>query len=155
MPDESLLTDEVRALVGREQVLGMVQVTPRAVRRAVEVYTGRIPKSLPADGEDVPGYAIAAFEGDFEPEPLPSLMPNSLLIANEWSFERPLRMGETLTAVHVVASITERFGGRFGYSIDTRTETLYKDLDGGVVARSGFTMTQYSAAEAREGGGGL
>lgn len=154
MPDQSLLTDEVRALVGREQVLGLVQVTPRAVKRALEVYTGRIPRQVPAEGEDVPGYAIAAFEGDYESDPLPSLMPNSLLIANEWSFERPLRMGETLTAVHVVASITERFGGRFGYSIDTRTETQYKDAEGKVVARSGFTMTQYSAADAREEGGG-
>ncbi len=154
MPDESLLSDEVRALVGREQVLGQVQVTPRSVRRAIEVYTGKIPKTLPAEGEDVPGYAIAAFEGDYESEPLPSLMPNSLLIANEWSFERPLRMGETLHAVHVVAGISERFGGRFGYSIDTRTETQYKDADGKVVARSAFTMTQYSAADARGGGGG-
>jgi len=154
MPDQSLLTDEVRALVGREQVLGAVQVTPRAVKRALEVYTGHIPKSVPAEGEDVPGYAIAAFEGDYESDPLPSLMPNSLLIANEWSFERPLRMGETLTAVHVIAGITERFGGRFGYSIDTRTETQYKDAQGAIVARSSFTMTQYSAADAREGGGG-
>ncbi len=154
MPDESLLSDEVRALVGREQVLGQVQVTPRSVRRAIEVYTGRVPKTLPAEGEDVPGYAIAAFEGDYESEPLPSLMPNSLLIANEWSFERPLRMGETLEAVHVIAGISERFGGRFGYSIDTRTETQYKDAGGNVVARSAFTMTQYSAADAREDGGG-
>lgn len=154
MPDESLLTDEVRALVGREQVLGEVQVTPRGVRRAIEVYTGRAPTSLPAEGEEVPGYAIAAFEGDFQSEPLPTLMPNSLLIANEWTFERPLRMGETLTAVHVVAAITERFGGRFGYSIDTRTETQYKDAQGNIVARSGFTLTQYSAADARDGGGG-
>lgn len=154
MPDQSLLTDDVRALIGREVVMGEVHVTPRAVKRALEVYTGVVPKSVPADGEDVPGYAIAAFEGDYEGQPLPSLMPNSLLIANEWSFERPLRMGETLTAVHVIAGITERFGGRFGYSIDTRTEMHYKDADGNVVARSGFTMTQYSAADAREGGGG-
>lgn len=154
MPDKSLLTDEVRALVGREQVLGPVQVTSRGVRRAIETFTGRVPKTLPAEGEDVPGYAIAAFEGDYQSDPLPTLMPNSLLIANEWTFERPLRMGETLTAVHVVAAITERFGGRFGYSIDTRTETQYKDAQGNIVARSGFTLTQYSAADARDGGGG-
>jgi len=132
--------------------MGEVHVTPRAVKRAIEVYTGQVPDELPAPGEDVPGYVIAGFEGDYEGQPLPSLMPNSLLIANEWAFERPLRMGETLTAAHVIAGITERFGGRFGYSIDTRTETQYKDTDGNVVARSVFTMTQYSASDARDEG---
>lgn len=152
MPDESLLNDEVRALVGRETALGRVQVTPRLYRRALEVYTGHVPSTVPAEGEPVPGYVIAALDPEAEPPPMPSLLPNSLLISNEWQFERPLRMGEELEAVYTVAGITERFGGRFGYSIDFRTQVTFKDASGAAVARSGNTMTQYSAADARDGG---
>lgn len=81
-------------------------------------------------------------------------MPNSILIANQWEFERPLRMGETLDAFYRVVDISERFGGRFGYSVDFRAEVVYRDATGAIVARSGRTMTQYDAAEARPEEGG-
>lgn len=152
MPDESLLTDEVRALIGKETPLGSVQVTPKLYRRAVEVYTGHIPASAPAAGEPVPGYVIAALDPEADSPAMPALLPNSLLISNEWQFERPLRMGEELEAVYSVVGITERFGGRFGYSIDFRTRVTFKDASGAPVASSGNTMTQYSAADARDGG---
>lgn len=152
MPDESLLTPEVRALVGRETPLGRVQVTPKAYRRALEVYTGHVPRSTPGPGEVVPGYVIAALDSESPAPAIPSLLPNSILISNEWQFERPLRMGEEFESVYSVVAINERFGGRFGYSIDFRAEVIFKDADGNPVARSGRTMTQYSAAEARDGG---
>ena len=152
MPDESLLTDDVRALAGKETPIGTVEVTPKALRRAVEVYTGSPPTTVPAAGEPVTGYVIAALDADYELEALPNLMPNSILISNEWQFERPLRMGETLQASYRLVDITERFGGRFGYSIDFRAEVVYRDAAGDVVARSGRTMTQYSASERRGDG---
>ena len=156
VPEQSLLTDEVRALIGSETPAGTVQVTPRGWRHAVEVYTGRVPAETPAPGESVSGYAIAALETENGgTSRIPDLMPNSLLIANQWEFERPLRMGETLTASSRIVDITERFGGRFGYSIDFRTESVYRDPTGAVVARGGITMTQYDVRDARseEGAG--
>jgi hypothetical protein len=150
MPDESLLTDEVRALAGKETPIGSVEVTPRAWRHAVEVYTGVVPQSTPAAGEPISGYVIAALDADYEVESLPALLPNSILISNEWQFERPMRMGETFQAAYRLVDITERFGGRFGYSIDFRAEVFYRDANGEVVARSGRTMTQYDPADARE-----
>lgn len=149
MPDESLLTDEVRALTGKETPIGSVEVTPRALKRAIEVYTGTPPATVPAAGEPVAGYVIAALDADYEVETLPILMPNSILISNEWQFERPMRMGETYQASYRLVDISERFGGRFGYSIDFRAEVVYRDEEGNIVARSGRTMTQYSAADAR------
>jgi hypothetical protein len=154
MPDQSLLTDEVRALAGQETPIGAVHVTPRAWRHAVETYTGRIPKETPAPGTPISGYVIAALDADYEVETLPNLMPNSILISNEWQFERPMRMGETFEAAYRLVDIAERFGGRFGYSIDFRAEVLYRDSSGAVVARSGRTMTQYSARDARSQDGG-
>ena len=155
VPDQSLLTGEVRSLIGSETPLGTVDVTPRAWRHAVECYTGVEPKDTPAMGESIAGYAIAALETDYELTTLPPLLPNSILISNQWEFERPLRMGETLHASYHLVDINERFGGRFGYSIDFRADVVYRDAEGNVVARSGRTMTQYDPAEARseEGGG--
>lgn len=152
MPEESLLTDEVRALVGSETLLGRVQVTPRAFRRAYEVYVGGSPRVVPEEGEVVPGYVVTGLESESEAPAFPQLLPNGLLIANEWSFERPLRMGEWLEMVHRVTDVRERFGGRFGYSIDVLSETAFFDTEGRLVARSGRTMTQYSAVEAGFGG---
>ncbi len=130
--------------------MGTVDVTAKAWRRAVEVYTGKVPAETPANGEPVSGYAIAALETDYELTELPPLMPNSILITNQWEFERPLRMGETLHASYRLIDISERFGGRFGYSLDYRAEVVYRDASGAIVARSGRTMTQYSAADARD-----
>lgn len=149
MPDQSLLTDAVRALVGRETQIGSVEVTLRGWRHAVEVYTGEVPADIPAPGDPVSGYAIAGLETEYEPTELPNLLPNSILIANQWEFERPLRMGEKLDASYRLVDVSERLGGRFGYSIDFRAEVVYRDGAGEVVARSGRTMTQYDPADAR------
>lgn len=151
MPDESLLTDDIRALIGVETPLGSVEVAPRTWRRAVEVYTGNAPEHTPAAGESISGYVIAGLDTDYESVGMPNVMPNSILISNQWEFDRPLRMGETLQAAHRLVDITERFGGRFGYSLDFRAEVVYRDATGAVVARSGRTMTQYSASDARGG----
>ena len=154
MPDSSLLTEDVRALAGVEHRLEPVRVTLRSVRRALEVYFGAPQPASYADGDPVPGYAIAAFESDGESErpDIPRLLPNSLLISNDWQFERPLRLGEEFVRVYSVTNIAERFGGRFGYSIDFRSEIRYIDARGETVARSGSTMTQYDARATREAG---
>ena len=151
MPDASLLTDDVRALIGTETELGTATVTQRLVARAVETYTGRR-APVYAQGEAVPGYVLAALDADDDPAPMPSLLPQSILISNEWQFERPLRMDETLTLVYRLANIAERFGGKFGYSLDFRTECDFRDADGTLVARSVQSMMQYDASQARDGG---
>ena len=153
MPDASLLTEDVRALAGVEHRLEPVRITLRSVRRALEVYFGAPQPANYADGDPVPGYAIAAFESDGESErpDLPRLLPNSLLISNDWQFDRPLRLGEEFARVYAITNIAERFGGRFGYSIDFRSEIRYVDADGNVAARSGSTMTMYDARSVRGG----
>jgi len=154
MPDASLLTDDVRALVGITYPLPPVRVTIRAVHRAMEVYLGARRDTVFADGDPVPGFTLAALDAESEdtrPE-VPRLMPNSLLISNDWQFERPLRLGEELNRVYALTNASERFGGRFGYSLDFRSEVQFLDATGAIVARSGSTMTQYDASEARDRG---
>jgi hypothetical protein len=152
MPEASLLTDEIRALIGQRTELLPVQVTIRAVRRALDVYLGQLEASF-QEGDDVPGYVLAALDSESEPPALPVLLPNSLLISNEWEFERPLRLGEQLNVAYRIVDISERFGGRFGYSLDFRSEEEFSDASGAVVARSGRSMMQYDAREAQPGAG--
>lgn len=152
MPDQSLVTDDVRALIGRAYPLMNVQVTRRAYQRALDVYLGEHGFG-PRDGADVPGYVIESLDSETEPPAFPALLPQSILVSNEWQFERPLRMGEELEMTYRLADVSERFGGRFGYSIDFRSEVSLSEPGGGpLVARSLRTMTQYSAADARDGG---
>ncbi|MCA9825262.1 MAG: MaoC family dehydratase N-terminal domain-containing protein [Dehalococcoidia bacterium] len=152
MTEESLLTDDVRALIGAASEAAPVQVTAVAVRRAGDVYYGR-PGAVPPAGEPVPGIAIAGLETGSTRLNIPDLMPNSVLISNEWEFERPLRMGEELMARSRLADISERFGGKFGYSIYIRTDVEFSDSEGALVARASSTLMQYDPRNAREGGG--
>ena len=147
VPDESLLTDEVRALIGRRTELSPVRVTLRDVKRATEVYYGA-PGPDFAEGDVVPGYVIAVLDPETDPPELPRLLPQSLLISNEWSFERYPRLGETLYLTSVVSNISERFGGRFGYSLDFRSTVEFRDSNGALVATSSNGMMQYDASTA-------
>lgn len=148
MPEASLLTDDVRALVGRESPAAEVVVTAHVVRRALETY-GASPRSF-APGDPVPGYAVVALESGSPEVEVPLLLPRSLLISNDFAFARPLRLGERLFVRERIADISERLGGRFGYSIYVRTEHRFRDETGAVVATAGRTMMQYE----HEGEGG-
>src|SRR5688572_3117980 len=118
--------------------------------RAMDLYLGRR-DLLPRDGEMVPGYVLAALEPETDNVPVPELLPDSILVSNEWMFERPLRMGEELVANGRLADIVERFGGRFGYSLHFRSETEFHEPSGAVVARSVRTLMYYDARNAPEG----
>lgn len=148
VPDESLLTDEIRALVGHRTELGPATITLRLVQRATEVFYGHPGRDY-AQGEEVPGYVISALDPEIDPPEMPKLLPQGILISNEWAFERYPRLGETLVVTSSLANISERFGGQFGYSLDFRTETEYRATNGDLVATSSTNMMQYDASAAR------
>lgn len=150
MPEESLLTPEVRALVGAASEPVTVEVTAQLARRAIEVYGGE-PRSF-APGDRVPGPVVTALQGEANDLAVPSLMPRSILVSNDLSFERPLRVGEVLAVRRRIADISERLGGRFGYAIYVRSEVEFHDGEGALVATVGHTLMQYEheAAEGEE-----
>ncbi len=152
MSEESLLTDELRAQIGRETQGQPVVVTLKAVQRAAEVYYGQPVKLDLNPGDEVPGYAIAALSTDGEDLAVEPPLPNSVLVSNEWLFERPLRLGETLLCRQRLGDIAERFGGQFGQSLHFRRETQYLDSTGTLVASSVNTLMYYDARNARRGG---
>jgi hypothetical protein len=150
MPDASLITEEVRALVGTERGRSLVQVTARMVQRTEDVYLGSHGPPR-ADGDEAPALVLMALDSFVDQEEFPTLLPDSLLVSNEVSVDRPLRVGEELEAVNRLADVYERFGGRFGYSIYFRGEVEFREPGGGpVVGRSARLMMQYSAASATD-----
>jgi hypothetical protein len=150
MTEESLLTDELRALIGSATPPGRARITRKGVARATEVYYGS-PLTGLEEGDIAPGVAIAGIESEAEGFQTPNVMPNSVLVSNEWEFLRPLRVGEELSAQTRLADISERFGGRFGYSLYFRTDVEFRDSAGELVARSSNTLMQYDARNARGG----
>lgn len=152
MPEESLVTPEIQALVGKHGEAGTARVTRRALDRAWDVYFGEFFPGELQPGDPVPGVVVAGIENEAERLEVPSLLPNSLLVSNEWEFDRQLRFEEELTARSRIAGITERMGGRFGYSIYIRTEVEFTGADGRPAARVVTTMMQYDAKNAGSGG---
>jgi hypothetical protein len=145
---ESLLTDELRGFIGRSGPVVTVYVSAGAVQRAADVFRGTREGLRLEPGAPVPGFVLAALESDVPRIDLPDPLPKSLLVSNEWHFERPLRLGEALRAQARVADITERLGGRFGQALYVRTEVEFRDDADALVARSSMTLMHYDPSGA-------
>jgi hydroxyacyl-ACP dehydratase HTD2-like protein with hotdog domain len=152
MPEASLLTEETRAHIGRTSEPVTVRITRRMAQRAMDLYLGHHDRPL-VEGQPVPGVVLVALQAEGEMLETPDLMPNSVLISNEMQFERQLLLGEELTIQSRVGDISERFGGRFGYSLYLRTEVGFIDAAGALAARTVQTLMYYDAANARDDGG--
>src|SRR2546423_607963 len=124
MPEQSLLTPELRARIGETSAPREVTVTPLLASRALEGYGGR--QRSVADGEPASPFVLLGLEQDSGHEGPPTILPHGLLVSNEIRLERPLRVGETLLAQRSLQDIQERFGGRFGYSLVFRVGTEFR-----------------------------
>ncbi|MCC7364090.1 MAG: hypothetical protein IT303_06930 [Dehalococcoidia bacterium] len=153
MPEASLLTPEIRALIGTGNEPVAVTITPAAVRRSMRAVFGEIATPTFAPGEEVPGYVLIALQPEGDELPMPDLMPDKLEVSNEIDIVRPLRMGETLQVRSRIGHIAERLGGRFGYSLLIRMDVEFSEPGGAVVARFSFTAMQYDASAALDAPG--
>ncbi len=147
MHDASLVSEELRSLIGATGPEVTVEVTRGAALRAADVFRGSREGLELEPGAEVPGFVLAALEGDVPRVQVPEPLPRSLLVANEWRFERPLRLGDELRARSRVADIRERFGGRFGHSVYVQTEVEFREPgSGALVAASSITLMYYDVA---------
>jgi hypothetical protein len=144
--EQSLITEEVRGLVGRMGPPAEVIISRRQLAHALETFFGSTAGvERLSEGDEVPGVVLIALQGDADGVAFPSLLPNSLLISNEMTLERPLRLGERLIARSRLADVTERLGGRFGYGLYVRSETVFAD-GAGPVASVAQTLMYYDPA---------
>lgn len=136
---QSLLTDELSALVGVDGAPYQVAVDELVLRRVLETMAEDNQRWR---GDLTPPYILMAFEKTL---PLPETpeAPESLVTGDEWALVRPVRLGEPISVTGRLASATERFGSRFGHTLNLRTTWTFTDVDGAVVAEVGRGTIRY------------
>jgi hydroxyacyl-ACP dehydratase HTD2-like protein with hotdog domain len=149
--EASLITDEVRALIGASSEPVSVQLSRHHVAKALFAVSGSR-DNVPQDGEIAPVCAFGSIEGEGNRLDTPTLMPKFMIVSNDWSFERPMRVGETYTCARRIVDISERLGGRFGYAIYIRTDNEFRDAEGNLVAYATTNVMQYDPANERDRG---
>ncbi len=145
--EESPITPELLALVGRETPPREVAVTPETVRRVRETLADPSPQ-----GDTAPPYVLLAFETAIPAPDLPAA-PESLVTGDEWTLHRPLRVGERLRMSGRLVAAHERFGGRFGHVLVLRAAWTLTDAAGAPVAEMGQSMIRYRTPAAPPDGG--
>ncbi|MGH2601916.1 MAG: FAS1-like dehydratase domain-containing protein, partial [Dehalococcoidia bacterium] len=143
--DESLITPALQARIGVPSEPVIVEVTPLLVGRVREMLG-----ELSAAGDDrVPPAVLNMPDGGREIAPLPHLPPHSLLTGDEWELRRPIRLGETLTAVNRLADANERLSGRLGHALMLRHEWTFTDAAGDTVAFARRSIAHYAQERVR------
>lgn len=149
VPEQSLITDEHRAAIGRKSEPAKVVIDETDAHRMRDVLEDADPRY--ADGAGLaPAYVIAGMGGGPR-RGMPQILPGGLLTQQEWKFSRPFKLGEELTAVSQVFDIRDRLGGRYGYSVLVTQGTEYFDTAGNHVASAMITITQFDPKSQRKG----
>ena len=149
MAGESVVTDEMRAVIGK-----------KGRPLTFEVEQGAVRKFAAAIGDPNPLWSDEAlarrtrYGGIIAPptflctmnSPTPSMpeIPYSrgLNGGNEWEYFQPIRVGDRITVVSQIADIYER-GGRLGNMVFVVRETIYTNQFGEKVAVSRNTGIRY------------
>lgn len=149
VPEQSLITDEHRAQVGKKSDPVTVVIKEEDARRMRDVLGDTDPRY--ADGTGIaPPYVVAGMGGGPR-RGMPQVLPGGLLTQQEWKFTRPFKIGEELQAISQVYDIRDRLGGRYGYSVLVTQGTDYYDANGEHVASAMITITQFDPKTQRKG----
>lgn len=149
VPEQSLITDDHRALIGVKSDPVRVVISETDAHRMRDVLEDADPRY--ADGSGfAPAYVIAGMGGGPR-RGMPQILPGGLLTQQEWKLIRPFKIGEELSAVSQVFDIRERMGGRYGYSVLITQGTEYFDTGGNHVASAMITITQFDPKSQRRG----
>jgi len=149
--EQSLITDEHRAMVGVRSEPFTVTVKEEDARRTREVLGDNDPRWAEGTGM-APPYVLAMFgAGGRHRAQVVQVLPGGLLTQQEWKFSRPFRIGETLTGYNQLFDIRERLGGRYGHSVLVTNSTDFYDADDQHVASTMITITQFDPARAETG----
>lgn len=144
----SRITDEHRAFIGKKAEPRAIVIDEADARRMRDVLGDDDPRYADSTGI-APPYVIALVD-PARTGIGPSILPGRLLTGHEWTFLRPFRAGEPLTAVAQVTDIRDRLGGRYGYSVLVTTRVDFFDSDGNLVAASTAIGTQFDPKGRRD-----
>ena len=105
VPEQSLITDEHRATIGRKSDPVKVVITREDAHRMRDVLGDKDPRYADETGM-APPYVIAGMGGGPR-RGMPQILPGGLLTQQEWKFTRPFKIGEELT----LRGLTPQRGG--------------------------------------------
>ncbi len=142
----SLISDDVRAMIGSEAAPRVFVVDPVVGRRLAEAL-GEDPDAFNAS-EFAPSFYFSAYESFIPPTGIAGELASGVLAGDEWEQYRPLRWGERIVSTGRIADIYERFGGRHGQTLYLRYEWRFTDEQGMLVAVSRRIFARYATADA-------
>lgn len=166
---ESVITDEMRAWIGKELDSYTVEIEKEPIRRWAEAIGD--PNPVFHDQEYAKttrhgtliappgmisnyGFSLEGHAGRMGgPRAAPAggarrtlVMPFKLILngGNEVEYARPIKAGDVLRATSSIADLSERQGRPgIGRMISQTTETVFKDMQGRVVAKARNTLLHY------------
>jgi len=141
----SLITDDVRAMIGSEAAPRSLVIDPIVGRRLAEAL-GEAPDAIAA-AEFAPAFYFSAFESFIPPTGITGELASGVLAGDEWEQFRPLRWGERIVSSGRIADIYERFGGRHGQTLYLRYEWRFTDERGELVAVSRRIFARYATSD--------
>jgi acyl dehydratase len=155
----SIVTDQLRAMVGAESEPSEVEVERTAIRKYAEAiqdpnpvyYDAAFASRTPHGSIIAPPTFLCTFEqqGESLNVPIPASHTESLNGGVEYLYERPIRLHEVLTVTRRLADVHEKTG-RLGQMLFLIHEVAYRDRDGQLAARQIETHIRYARPEGEQ-----
>ena len=140
MSNESVITDEMKNMLGMELNRAVLEVDKTMLSRIVEAVDD--PNPIWQE-EAAPGFLIAAMVsgGGVPPE---QLLPLNRMVAGggDWEFILPIRVGDVITCVTNLADMYER-EGKAGKLLFIVTETTITNQKKEIVAKAKGSLINY------------
>jgi len=155
MPEDSIITDEMKAAIGVDSEPSVYEIEAEPIRRWAEAIGDSNPlyhdeayakskgfRSLIAPPGFIANYAFPVKSGGGGRRSFRSPFARMLNGGNEYEFFKPIQAGDTITATSNIADLRER-EGRLGKMLFIISETTYKNQDGEIVAKARGTGISY------------
>ncbi len=155
MAGDSIITDEMKAVIGVESEPSVYEIEKEPIRRWAEAIGDPNPlyhdeeyaksrgfRSLVAPPAFIAQYAYPVKSGGGPRATFKNPFTRMLNGGNEYELFKPVVAGDTITATTKIVDLRER-EGRLGKMLIIISETTYKNQDGEVVAKSRSTGISY------------
>lgn len=154
MADDSVITDEMKAVIGVESEPSVYEIERSSIRRWAEAIGDTNPLYRDEEYARSKGYrSLVAPPGFMAQYAFPvkvgggrrgfrSPFARNLNGGNEYEFFKSIQAGDTITATSKLAELFER-DGRMGKMLFSISETTYKNQDGEIVAKARATGISY------------
>ena len=160
IPNETIITDELRSFIGAESVPATYDIERHAVERFAcaigdpnPLYSDRVvAESSPYGGLIAPPTFFRSLLPGALPQPFPEPFAHVLDGGSKYRYFEPVRVGDQITVVRKISDLFEKHG-RMGAMLFKISEMAYTNQDGQLVATQSTTTITYGTGEKDSGVG--